>query len=73
MNYEGVYRTDLATPGLLIKYVIVIKNFLNLKGHQNRITGSKVKAILEKGYILHIGGVASGRVCAYSLRSRLVN
>ena len=27
----------------------VIKNFLNLKGHQNCITGSKVTAILVKG------------------------
>ena len=32
-----------------IDYVIVIKNFLNLKGHQNRITGSKVTAILLNG------------------------
>ena len=51
---------------------MVIKNFLNLKGHQNRITGSKVTVILAKGYILPIGEVASGRVCAGSLRSRLV-
>ena len=29
-------------------------------------------AILVKGYILPIGGVASGRVCACSLRSRIV-
>ena len=28
-----------------IDYVIVIMNFLNLKGHQNHITGSKVTAI----------------------------
>ena len=32
-----------------IDYVIVIKNFLNPEGHQNRIIGSKVKAILLKG------------------------
>ena len=30
-------------------------------------------AILVKGYILPIGGVAPGRVCACSLRSRLVS
>ena len=46
---------------------------LNPEGHQNRITGSKVTAILVKGYILPIGGVALGRVCACSLRSRLVS
>ena len=32
-----------------IDYVIVIKNFLNPEGHQNRISGSKVTAILVKG------------------------
>ena len=58
-----------------IDYVIVIKNFLNPEGHQNRITGSKVTGILLKGWILpiSIGGVASGRVRACSLRRRLVS
>ena len=37
----------------------MIKNFLNLKGHQNRISGSKVTAILLKGLILPIGGVSA--------------
>ena len=37
------------------------------------LSGSKVTAILLKGWILPIGGIASGRVCACSLRSRLVN
>ena len=55
-----------------IDYVIVIKNFLNREGHQNRITGSKVTTILVKGQILPIGGVASGRVCVCSLCSRLI-
>jgi hypothetical protein len=32
-----------------IDYVIVIKTFLNPEGHQNRISGSKVTAILMKG------------------------
>ena len=32
-----------------IDYVIVVKNFLNPKGHQNCITGSKVTVILVKG------------------------
>ena len=52
--------------------VIVIKNFLNPKRHQNPVSGSKVTAILLKGWILPIGGLASRRVCACSLRSRLV-
>ena len=48
----------------VIKYTISrIKTFLNPKGHQNPIGGSKVIAILMKGCILPIGGVASGRVC----------
>ena len=48
-----------------------MKSFLNLEGHQNCISGSKVMVILLNGLILHIGGVASGRVCACSLRNRL--
>ena len=49
----------------------MIKNFLNPEGHQNPITGSKVKAILLKRWIWPIGGASLGRVCACSLRSRL--
>ena len=50
-------------------YIIdkVIKNFLNPEGQYNLISGSKVKFILLKGLFLHIGGVASGRVCAAGL------
>ena len=44
------YKTD---------YVIVIKTFLNPKGHQNRISGSKVTAILLKERILPIGGASA--------------
>ena len=55
-----------------IKYVIAIKKFLNPKGHQTPISGLKVTAILLKGLIWPIGGVASGRDCVCSLRSRLV-
>ena len=55
-----------------IDYIIVIKIFLNPEGRQNPISGSKVTAILLKGWIWHIGGVALGRVCACNLRSRLV-
>ena len=55
-----------------IDYVIVIKNFLNPEGHQNPISGSKVTAILLKGWILPIGGALLGRVCVCSLHSTLV-
>ena len=50
----------------------MIKKFLNPEGHQNPFSGSKITAILLTGWIWPIGGVALGRVCAYSLRSRLV-
>jgi hypothetical protein len=43
---------------------------LNLKRNQCSRTGSKVTAILLEGWILLVGGVALGRVCACSLRSR---
>ena len=37
----------------------MIKNFLNPEGHQNQINGSKVTAILLKGWILPIGGAST--------------
>ena len=55
-----------------IDHVIIFQEILNPKGHPNRITGSKVTAILLKGWILPIGGASSGRVCVCSLRGRLV-
>ena len=55
-----------------VYYVTIFWEILNLEGHPNRITGSKVTAISLRGWILPIGGVASGWVCACSLRSRLV-
>ena len=48
----------------------IFKEILNPEGHPDRITGSKVTAILLIGWILPIGGVALGRVCVCS---RLVN
>ena len=45
-------------------YVQKCLEILNLKGRQNCITGSRVTVILLNGWILPIGGVASGRVCA---------
>ena len=62
-----------STSSYKIDYGIVIENFLNPEGHQNPFNGSKVWAILLKGWIWLIGGVESGRVCACSLRRRLVN
>jgi hypothetical protein len=38
----------------------VINNFLNPEGHQNSISGSKVTAILLKGWILPIVGASAG-------------
>jgi hypothetical protein len=46
-----------------IDYVTIFQENLNLKRQPNRITGSKVSAILLKGGSLPIGGVTSGRVC----------
>ena len=43
-----------------IDYVIVIKTFLNPEGHQNPISDSKVRVNLLMGWLLPIGGVASG-------------
>ena len=42
-----------------IGYVIVIKNFLNQEGHHNPINGLKGTAILQKGWILPIGGASA--------------
>ena len=43
-----------------IDYVLVIKNFLNPEGHKNLISGSKVTAILLKGWIRPIGEASPG-------------
>ena len=51
-----------------IDYVTICQENINLEEHPNCITGSKVTAI---GWILLIGGVSSGSVCTYSLRSKL--
>ena len=37
----------------------MMKTFLNPEGHQNRISGSKVTAILLTGLILPTGGASS--------------
>ena len=50
-----------------IDYVAIFLEILNLEG-----IGSRVTAILLNGWTLPIGEAASRRVCACSLRSRLV-
>ena len=55
-----------------IDYVIVIKNFLNPEGHQNPISGSKVTAILLKGWILLVYRASAREGLPCSLRNRLV-
>ena len=56
-----------------IDYVNKLLEILNLEGHQNHVTGSRVTAIFLNGWTLSIGEAALGRVCACSLRSRLVS
>ena len=50
----------------------MIKTFLNSEGHQNRITGSKVTAILPKGWILPIGGASAVEGLRSTVLPRLV-
>ena len=48
--------------GLEIDYITVSWDILNLKGHQNCITGSRVTAILLNGWISPIGGASAVNV-----------
>ena len=41
-----------------IDNVAIIKEILNLEGHQNHMTGSRVTAIFLNGWILPIGGTS---------------
>ena len=47
------------TSSYKIDDVIMIKSFLNPEGYQNPFSGSKVTAILLKGWILPIGGASA--------------
>ena len=38
-----------------IYYITIFQEILNLQGHQNRITGSRVMLILLNGWIIPIG------------------
>ena len=71
-NSRHAQTVRVSTSSYKIDYVIIIKNFLNPKGHQNPFSGSKVMAILVKGWIWPIGGASAGQGLACSLRSRLV-
>ena len=73
LRHRQAQTVRVSSSSYKIDYVIVINNFLNPKAHQHPISGSKVMAILLKGWIWLIGGVALGRVCACSLSSRLVS
>ena len=42
-----------------IVYVTIFKKILNLEGHPNPITGSKVMVIVLNGWILPIGGASA--------------
>ena len=55
-----------------IHYVPIVLKNLNLEEHLNCFIELKVTAILVKWGILPRGGVALGRVCVFSLHSRLV-
>ena len=58
-----------------IDYIVIFLEILSREGHQNRITGSRVTAILLNGWILTIGqsGEASRwRVCYQQGLPRLV-
>ena len=56
----------------IIHWVDLFLKILNYKKNQNCIIGSKVTAILLNGWVLPIGGVASGKVWVCSLRRRPV-
>ena len=73
LQSRGAFRVRVTASNHKIAYVAQVKDILNLKENLNRMINSKVTTILLEGWILSIGGVASGRVCAYSLRSRLVS
>ena len=64
--------TDVTVVTVDTVVTVVTVEILNFKGHQNCIFSSKVTLTLPNWSIEPIGGVASGRVCVCSLRSRLV-
>ena len=68
-------HAQMVGDGAFSHKIDLVRKFLeilNLKGHHNCTIGSKVTVILLNGWFLLMAGVASGRVCACSLRSRLI-
>ena len=55
-----------------VDHVTIFKEILNPDGHPNRITGSKVTAILLKGWSFPIGGGSSLHVGARILKLNFV-
>ena len=53
-----------------IDYVGTLYEIISYQGHPNCMTGSRDTAMLLKGWIFPFGEVASGSVCACSLRTR---
>ena len=66
------FMESCVVPVIKINYIIVITKILNPEGHKNPISGLKFTTILLKWWIWPIGEVVLGRVCACSLRSKLV-
>ena len=60
-------RVVVVTFSQKIDYVGKFMEIINLEGHPNHITESRVTAILLNGWILPIGGVASEGVRACTL------
>ena len=49
----------MVEAGAFSHNVTIFWKNVNLKGHQNRITGSRVTAILLNGWILPLGGASA--------------
>ena len=69
---ENTFTAPPCFNGHKIDYVQFFLEIVNPEGHLNCFIGSKVTSILVNMRILPGGGVASGRVCVFSLHSRLV-
>ena len=73
LSYKNQQSDNFSDCSHKTNYIDILPEILNLEGHSNHCIGSKVTTILLNGWILPIGWAASGRVCVWSLRSRLVS
>ena len=64
LRRRHVLLVEDVASGQKIDYITVVLDILNPAGYPNGITGSKVTAILLNGWVLPVGAVALGRVCA---------